>query len=153
MFVVGCTLTLNCCTLYVGPRITRACDLYYHSCCISGAYHVSSIYSPPKMLHFDFEVGVLTSTIIKLIVRRRTTYIPKHKLLRKFLGQPPMTPEEHSRFLNVLAMDSLSSMGSEISAIVTATAIKLLMFEHRVLWDFGFDLKQPPDVPAELTGM
>ena len=41
-------------------------------------------------------------------------------------------------------------MGSEISAIIVATSFKLLFFDHRVRWDFGYEAAQAPAIGPEL---
>ena len=41
-------------------------------------------------------------------------------------------------------------MGSEISAIIVAISFKMLFFEHRVRWDFGYEGADPPAIAPEL---
>jgi len=81
----------------------------------------------------------------------RISYIPKQRFVRRVLGLPPMNKEEQSRFLAVMAIDNASSMTSEMCAILIATACKLLLYDHRVLFDIDFEVNERPDIAAELT--
>ena len=60
------------------------------------------------------EDKVLANAMVAIVALQelitRITYIPKHELLRRLLGEPPMTNDEKRRFLNVVAMDSVSSV-------------------------------------------
>lgn len=65
-----------------------------------------------------------------------------------------MSGEERARFLEVLSIDSVSSMQSEIAAICIATSFKILFYDQRLLFDFGFNpTGPPPDVSRELMLM
>ena len=61
-----------------------------------------------------------------------------------------MEPGERQQFLSVLAIDSVSSMGSEISAICVATAFKIIFYQHRVRWDFGYAASTQPNASVEI---
>ena len=41
-------------------------------------------------------------------------------------------------------------MTSEMSAILIATACKILLYEHRLLFDIDFEVDKRPDISAEL---
>mmetsp|Transcript_96731 Transcript_96731/g.276200 ORF Transcript_96731/g.276200 Transcript_96731/m.276200 type:complete len:284 (-) Transcript_96731:331-1182(-) len=69
----------------------------------------------------------------------RVSYVPKQRWIRKNIWRlPPFTAAEEAEYLGVLGIDNMSSMQSELSAILLATIIKIKMFEHRVVWDFGY---------------
>mmetsp|Transcript_11884 Transcript_11884/g.32115 ORF Transcript_11884/g.32115 Transcript_11884/m.32115 type:complete len:154 (+) Transcript_11884:1629-2090(+) len=57
-----------------------------------------------------------------------------------------MSAEERARFLEVLSIDSVSSMQSEIAAILIAACFKILLYDQRLLFDFGFNPTGPPPV-------
>jgi len=80
----------------------------------------------------------------------RITYIPKQRLVRRLLGLGEMHDEERARFLEVMAIDNASSMQSEMVAIVTATACKLMLWDHRILFDMDFDPQRRPDISTEM---
>ena len=55
--------------------------------------------------------------------------------------------------MDVLSIDSVSSMQSEIAAICVATGLKIFLYEQRLLFDFGFDPATPPNVSHEVKLM
>ena len=97
-------------------------------------------------------ITVVVIGVQELIIR--VSYLPKKRWLRRHLHRmPPMTAEEEGRFLGVLAIDNMSSMQSEMAAILIATAAKLTMYDVRVNFDLGFEVNERPDVSFELTSM
>mmetsp|Transcript_11872 Transcript_11872/g.32072 ORF Transcript_11872/g.32072 Transcript_11872/m.32072 type:complete len:346 (+) Transcript_11872:968-2005(+) len=130
------------------------------------AAHVSSI--PPQikalnLIQFDmyFQLcgrllmasgpeGELAGVLVVIVALQellmRVTYLPKQRFVRRLLGLPPMSAEERARFLEVLSIDSVSSMQSEIAAILIAACFKILLYDQRLLFDFGFNPTGPPPV-------
>ena len=62
-----------------------------------------------------------------------------------------MDGDERACFLEVMAIDNASSMQSEMVAIVVATSCKLLLWDHRILFDMDFNPSQRPHIMTELT--
>mmetsp|Transcript_17341 Transcript_17341/g.31559 ORF Transcript_17341/g.31559 Transcript_17341/m.31559 type:complete len:294 (+) Transcript_17341:194-1075(+) len=84
----------------------------------------------------------------------RVTYLPKRRWIRRHVfGLPTISEEQEGRLLGVLAFDNMSSMQSEIAAIIIATSSKLLLYDVRVNFDLGFFVNKRPDVPVELLSM
>jgi len=97
--------------------------------------------------------NILVMVVALQELAMRVSYIPKQRLVRRLVGLPPMSAEERMRFLEVLSIDSVSSMQSEIAAICIATCLKVLLFEHRLLFDFGFHPTKAPVMEREVKLM
>lgn len=84
----------------------------------------------------------------------RMMYLPQKRWLRRNVYRlPPMTAEAEGRFLGVLAIDNMSSMQSEVSAILIAAAAKLLLYDERVNFNLGFEINTRPRLDFELQAM
>ena len=62
-----------------------------------------------------------------------------HLLARVLIQHPHLPPRPNvERSPKVMAIDNASSMQSEMVAIVTATVCKLMLWDHRILFDMDF---------------